>query len=598
MRRFEDMEQQEKESLIKRYYSWLLEVPEEQIELEREIEYSFAPIYNDPYIYYPKLIGDLYKTDAMQKMRRISQFGIKIVGDGVSKQNRLDHCKHTAYLRLEESIYLWQQGGEVYNDVVEKNNLKKYLFAEEIKAALHDIGHAPFSHEMEASANNLVDEINFEYDESYPKASDFIPIQIDENKKGDLKVSHEDIGKMYIQNDKQINEILGRISGLKEALFTVIDQDVFNNKQHNEGNFDVDRKSYMLRDSLYYGEPLNYIYPIYKRLFFVKGTDKQILDSNDVNLDLRNIDIADVYENKDYEKGFEFLVDREKEYEERIYSPLCQVINKHIQYFLNTAYFSKDKTTKEIKRYIDTYLKLIKYHGLRKDDYDFFKSFDEIDMYSEILNIAQNSKDIFLKEIATMMLPEIRVFMDMIADMLGNDNRKDTLELSLEKKSKRKIVQQIYSLIEKDNELLRRIKSRNFLRENVIVMEHLPENVQNKYGNIIKHLRKKLTIYDKNEPLLFYDSNGEIKKFDEHSKFPEQFREERYIDVYYIIIPELLRDGWNQKDIDSLKADTKDHEYYFEYKPKISMRTHKTPGAERDHLYDFYKSSYDEYRAG
>lgn len=598
MQRFEDMEQQEKESLIKKYYSWLLEVPEEEIELEREIEYSFARTYDDPYIYYPKLIGDLYRTDAMQRLRRISQFGIKVVGDGVSKQNRLDHCKHTAYLRLEESIYLWQQGGELYQAVVQKNDLKKYLFAEEIKAALHDIGHSPFAHEMESAANHLADEIEFKYDDDYAKASDFIPISIDDNKNSSLKVSHEDIGKMYIQNDEQLNEIFGRIPDLKKALLKVIEEDIFNNKQHIEGNMDVDRKSYMLRDSLYFGEPADYIYPIYKRMFFVKGTKKQITNLNDANLDLKNIDIADVYENHDYKTSCNFLADRGKEYKERIYSPLCQVENSHIEYFLRAVYYSKDETTKKITKYINTFLKLIKYQGLRSKDYDFFRFFDEIDMYSEILNIAQNSKDKFLKEIATMILPEIRVFMDMIADMLRNDGKKDTVILYSKSTAKKKIVQQIYGIIEKDNELLRKIKGRNYFRENVIVMEKVPEEIQKKYDPIIKHIRKKITIYDKNEPLLFNESNGKIIEFDLHSRFPEHFKLEKYVDAYYIIIPELERDGWNQKDINRLREETEDYEYHFEHKPKVSMRTHQTPGAARDHLYDFYRNSYNEYRAG
>ena len=164
MQRFEDMTRQEKEKLMREYYSWLFEVPIEEIEIEREIEYSFAGTYHDPYIYYPKLIGDLYRTDAMQKMGRITQLGTEIIGDGVSKQNRLDHCKHTAYLRLEESIYLWQEG-KLYRDIVQANNLKIYLLAEEVKAALHDIGHSPFSHQVESVLNKLVDKIEIEYDD-------------------------------------------------------------------------------------------------------------------------------------------------------------------------------------------------------------------------------------------------------------------------------------------------------------------------------------------------------------------------------------------------------------------------------------------------
>ena len=537
-KRFEDMEQQEKEQLIKEYYSWLFEIPVEEIELEREIEYSFARTYEDPYIYYPKLMGDLYRTDSMQRMGRISQLGSKIIGDGASKQNRSDHCKHTAYLRLEESIYLWRDSGDLYKAIVKKNKLKKFLFAEEIKAGLHDIGHSPFSHEMENALNNFAKEFQIEDDDEYKNSSDFILLYTS----NPSKVTHEDIGKMYIKNDAQINEILSRIPGLKNALLTVIDEDIFNNKSHSEGNFDVDRKSYMLRDALFYGNPADYIYPMYKRLFFEKGTHKQITDPKDANIDLSNIDIIDVYDTEDYDTVLNFLQDRVAEYKERLYSPLCQVENNYIEYFLKTVYMSQDKTTAEITKYIDTYLKLIKYRGLRKEDYDFFRSFDEIKMYSNILNIAQNAENDFLKQVTTMMLPEIRVFMDMIADMLENSNQQKKLESSPSNNAEQKIVEQIYSIIHKDNDLLRRIKNRNYLRENVIIVKDVPPEVIETYGeNIFTHSRKKIRIYDESEPLFFLDSNGEIKKIENHSKCPNDLNlGYEYVDVYYCIIPELI----------------------------------------------------------
>lgn len=600
MKRFEDMEQEEKEQLIKEYYSWLLDVPKEEIELEREIEYSFAGMYQDPYIYYPKLIGDLYRTDAMQKMGRITQLGTEIIGDGVSKQNRLDHCKHTAYLRLEESIYLLQEG-KLYNNIVEANNLKIYLLAEEVKAALHDIGHSPFSHQVESVLNKLVDKIEIEYDEQYKNAEDFIPLEIEGDEERNLKISHEDIGKMYIEHDEQINEILSRVQGLKEALYTVMEEDVFSNRQHNEGNFDTDRKSYMLRDALYYGKPKNYIYPMYNRLFFKKGTDSQITDQEDATLDLNSIDIIDVYDDKDFEKVFKFLIERRDAYKERYFSPLRQVVETYIGFFLEKVYYSKDTTTLEITKFVDMYFKLIKYKGLRQEDYEFFKSFDEIKMYSEIINIAQNAKEESLKTYATMMIPKIEVFMDMVAEMIKNTTFTKQGELN-----KKRIRHQIQDILESsENDIFKKnIESKDFFRKNVIIVENL-EEVPEEYRNHFRYSQKRIRIYDKSQPLYFHDVDGKIVPLDKHSRCQEvlssynikleDLYEKEVIDVYYCIIPELLSKGYTWDDINKLKTSVR--EYEFEHKPEISMKRHKTPERKRqldgsikvnDPLKDFY----------
>ena len=600
MQRFEDMTRQEKEKLMREYYSWLFEVPIEEIEIEREIEYSFAGTYHDPYIYYPKLIGDLYRTDAMQKMGRITQLGTEIIGDGVSKQNRLDHCKHTAYLRLEESIYLWQEG-KLYRDIVQANNLKIYLLAEEVKAALHDIGHSPFSHQVESVLNKLVDKIEIEYDEQYKKAEDFIPLEIEGDEERKLKISHEDIGKMYIEYDEQINEILSRIPGLKDALYTVIEEDVFSNKQHTEGNFDVDRKSYMLKDALYYGKPKNYIYPIYKRLFFEKGTGKQIIDQDDVNLDLDSIDIIDVYDDKDFEKVLKFLIERRDAYKERYFSPLRQVLETYIGFFLEKVYYSKDKTTLDITRFVGMYFKLINYKGLRKVDYEFLKLVDELKMYSEIINIAQNAKNESLKTYATMMLPQIRVLMDMIFDMIKN-----TAFTKLGESNKKRIRHQIQDILEssENDKFKKNIETNDFFRKNVIIVENL-EEVPEEYRKHFRNSQKRIGIYDKSQPIYFRDSDGKIVPFDKHPRCqevlklyglkPEDLYKKEVIDVHYCIIPELENEGYTWDYIKELQSSV--HEYEFEHKPEFSMKSHKTPERERkldgsikvkDPVTDFY----------
>lgn len=244
MKSFEEMRAEEKEKIFKKYYSWVLDIPEDEVILEREFDATLARTYVDPYIYYPKIMGDIYKTDALQKMERISQLGLVVIDIPTAYQNRLEHCKGTAYRKLEENVMLITQN-ETYRKILERNNFKLYLLAEEIKGQTHDIGHQPLSHIIEI---RVVGRREF----------------------------HEEIGKRILLEDKQIQEIIMQIPGLKQAVQEVVEKDILNNEEHDEGNIDVDRMDYRRRDDLYMGMPKDYEYPMYERIMIEQDKEGNI----------------------------------------------------------------------------------------------------------------------------------------------------------------------------------------------------------------------------------------------------------------------------------------------------------------------------------
>lgn len=52
-----------KENLIQDFYRWLFDnnnVVDKSVILEKEVDFSLAPYYTDPYIYYPKQIAKFF----------------------------------------------------------------------------------------------------------------------------------------------------------------------------------------------------------------------------------------------------------------------------------------------------------------------------------------------------------------------------------------------------------------------------------------------------------------------------------------------------------------------------------------------------------
>lgn len=159
----------DKKQITEDFFKWVLD--KDNVELFEEVDLSLTHQYYDPNIYYPKEIADLFNTNAMQRLGRISQLGLMVSKNENCYHNRLEHSKGTYNRKLEELIYLVSD--EKYKKFIEENDLKLYLVAELIKEAAHDIGHLPLSHIMELKVIGRRD-------------------------------FHEDIGKRILLEDEQI----------------------------------------------------------------------------------------------------------------------------------------------------------------------------------------------------------------------------------------------------------------------------------------------------------------------------------------------------------------------------------------------------------
>lgn len=581
--RFEILNQEEKEQIIKEYYSWLFSIPEEKVTLYREVEEVLAPTYEDPFIYQHPLIERLSKTKAMLRTKNITQQGLQFMADGTNIYNRYSHGLGTAYLALEENIMLWIQN-PLYCKIVENNDLKLKVFCIEIAELTHDMGHQILSHLIEyrflgkvgvheeigkrilledEEINQVI--LNFEIDlvlMSGPNAITFNKYQ-DDKKEKIIAIINEDL------DDENKKEKLKKIiteSVIKKELKEVLEKGVLNSKEHTEGNMDVDRKDYMRRNYFHHGTLKKYEYPMYKRYFFeVDKNGEFVIDENGQRklatekTPLERIRIIDAYKDEDFEKVEQFLIDRMDNYENVAWAAPTQAREIVAGKFFEVVAESNEPRAIGLTNFFK-YLR-----ETSVDEYDLNRLIeaDEIKMYLDMIDIAQNADSNYLRTMAKLNIPELNVLMYMIADRLDIQQARKEGFCRLNEFEK-KIIKKIYEFIKGDTDLAKDIRDGNMIQKNIMIIagadkiDKVQELYSNIFGNII---RFKLTGYNAKNPIMFEGKNGELIPLEEHPRRKIEWGKiyNKTIEYTCAIIPELRREGNDEEYIEKVRDDIKDY---------------------------------------
>lgn len=483
-----------KENLIQDFYIWLLDdknIIDKSVNLEKEVDISLAPYYTDTYIYYPKQIANFFNTKAMQRLGRVSQLALANDIYPNIYHSRLEHSKGVYNRKLEEFLYHFQDSN--WRKYIEENHLKLYLLADLIKMAGHDIGHLPLSHLMETEILSY-------------------------------RGAHEDLGKRIMLEDPEIQNVLLKISPkLPDILNDLYNKHIMNFKEHDESSFDVDRCDYVSRDYLYFGLPIHLPYSHYESISIELDSNGKPIENNDGSIKTlyNSKQKIDVYDEKQL-SIIERLLEKRLEGYRLIYSdPLVFAHEKTINAFFN-AFKSKSK-------YFDSDLKTLisdfKDKGIDKIDLDKLLEWDDIKLYSEIINIAENHPDSNVRILATMTIPNMEAFLNMIYSHLDLKNRSkqdlNTQDL--------RFLQKVKSLIISNSNLGKNLKNPNFTDENTIffneptskVLQHqlhsIAPNLKNDTSLINTHLIFQRA-YNPDEPIFIRDSNGKVYELSKHPK--------------------------------------------------------------------------------
>lgn len=188
------------------------------------------------FIEFPKngIIHKIIDTPEYQRLKYIHQLGVSYFTYPGATHNRFSHCLG--------AYWLANQLGKILDLSPYDNDVLS------LAALLHDIGHGPFSHVFEKKI---------------------------------LDQKHEDIGKQIISSGElEIYNILNKSGNLDDVnkIFDKIDQ----NKLHLivSSQIDVDRFDYLLRDSLYTGNPHG-TFDIRRIIYSIKRNDNNQLYISD-----------------------------------------------------------------------------------------------------------------------------------------------------------------------------------------------------------------------------------------------------------------------------------------------------------------------------
>lgn len=507
-----------KEEFLQDFFEWLYNdsrIINKIVTLHREIDLSLCHTYSDPNIYYPTQFQDFFETKAMSRLGRISQLGLAINHFPNLYHNRLEHSKGALNRKIEELFYNYQN--PLWKKYIEDNNLKLHLIAELIKIAGHDIGHPPLSHAMEYQIF-------------------------------DSRGVHEKIGTRIMLENKEIQNVLLTISpDLPCVLANLYEKDFLNFKNHDESSYDVDRIDYLSRDSLYLGHYSNLITQNYESICIEADENHIPICNSDNSIKTSNsgktyIDVYGFSSLPEIEKA---LLLREDRYKDVYMSKHVHSAERCISRFLEAFLSSNDSVT-------DSDLKdlLIYLNNTRIEDIDIdnkYIEFDEIMLYSKLLDIAEKHSNSNIRLLATMIIPNMYSFLNLLYSHLKvYSNKKDFSEADKD------FLKRIKDLIKSDSELACNLKDKNFLNKNTLIF---PEDVEFPYDkDLLTDRTIKIKSYKKGEPIYVKDSNGRIFELSNHpNRSYDWANKESILHLRFTHIPYLRYKGLSEEEIIHLK---------------------------------------------
>lgn len=495
--KIEDMKN--KKELVQNFYNWLFN---KEVILKEEEDLSLAPNYYDNNIYYPEEIERIFLSKPMQRIGKVGQLSML---DAV--YTRLEHSKGVYNRKLE--LFLREfQNEEWQNSQTEED--KVYIIAELIKSSMHDVGHLPLSHVIE-------------------------------NEVLQLKGYHEILGKRIVLENLELEKIFQDINpNLKEALRAIYEDeeyDKFGFKTLDEGSYDIDRLDYLMRDIINCSGdmPENELTLLESELVKVKSSDDKEK-------------VIRVYEYKDLPKIEAFLKQRVKQYKEMYYSKETQVLDILVGKFVKRLLELKPKEGKEIQEFLE------KIYDIDVNNYEF----NDFTFWLNVIDVARNSQNEELVELAKLILPNLNKMMLMAYKCF---NMKDkNKKLSSEEK---RFLKKLKGIIKDDDDVSSVLEQESYALNNVVIFpnygnQEFRDEAYKSYPNLSKNIYRKkqpviIKYYKKSEPIYVKDEDGKIYELSEHPKAKRDWSKESE-DVSICFVPITMAKNLTKKEREFLEG--------------------------------------------
>lgn len=337
-----------------------------------------------------------------------------------------------------------------------------------------------------------------------------------------------------------------------------IDNDPLNFKSHDEGNYDVDRMDYLLRDTLYRGKQFDdYTYEQYNSTFVAADKSGNVVKSKNGSL-LTNFDEAvyskkkvDVYPYEALKQIEKFLDRRVKTYEKVYFSEKTQVSDflegQFIKYIADGKYGDEGK---ELKSFINQ----LRNDGVNIDLKEYLK-WDDIKFYDCCIDIGEHSNNESLRAFSGMVIPHLKALMNLAYSHLDLKNAKKDKFNNLSKDDKA-FIAKIKYLIQSNDGLGRILKQPNYYTDNCLSCsnEEKIEQLRKELGNDIYYTNATVYGYKNKVPVYVQAKDGEIYELNEHPERSCDWNErKKKISVAFCAIPQLKFEGLSDEKINEIK---------------------------------------------
>lgn len=501
------------------FLKWILE--KEEVKLSKELDILLASIYNEPYIYFTDEILAFFDTKPMQRIGQINQLGTSINFNDNAYHTRLEHCKGAYKNALD--FWVTKCKDKAYRAKIDnsddKDHRKNLILADIMEMARHDDCHTMLSHSLEGLLCNG-------------------------------QVSHEDVGKRILLENKEYEVALNNVrQGLYQTMCDNAIEDRTAFRLLREGNTDFDRMDYIMRDLLYLGLPYS----------------RELIEKLGINCSIKEIEIdgkkeeVPVYTLEGLKCIEEFLETRKVGYETEYASKERNVLDNVAKYLCKYIAENPDIESSFIRGAIRNYTQ----DDIRDIDLSVFLESNDIRLYTEVLDIAMNTQNEHLRELAILALPSTTALLQIGVEMLNTIQKGKDLERYSDYELA--YIERLKKLREDKNTIRNEIKGENKRKLYTTVtcdsknkFDEAQEEIKlilnvddiSKVGVITWNRR--IRTYNENEPLYIEDKEGKIYTLDQHPDLTIDLSSENVMGI--AIVPAILRlSGYDEKTIEDIQ---------------------------------------------
>lgn len=499
----------------KEFFEWLLD---REVNINEMIDISLLDVYNEPKVYYPDEIKKLLETEAMQRLKRVTQLGSSLLIKDDDFQTRFAHSVGAGNNAQHFFIKLFKENPE-WKHAIEKYGKKEEILADIIQMYVHDIGHNVLSHTLE----NLI--------KSYSP-----------NKQSGA--AHEILGKRIINKDEEIRQVFDEISPTFLDTFNRVTLEDYDLRSLKEGSIDFDRLDYLIRDKMYVGDYEDR--DITEKL--IKYYDIVVQEKDG---ELKQIPVLDVKGKRDIR---DFLERRKSSYINNYHS------NQSIAFEKIAIYFCEKIASGNYECDLKDYIVDCQKKGGNRIDLNEYKKWDDTRFYSETIKIAQNHPDEDMRELAIHCLPSLRGLTNFLFEAYDLDNLKSEDELT---NSEKEFYNTVKDLVKNDSELHRKLLAKQ--GDDIVFL-----NAQNKddIDNLFEELNqagidsqkldsliswnKTIILYNQKDPINLKNSRDQIRPLEDYIVFSDE-RDNHEVNGVLALPMQMKENGFSIEEINMVQ---------------------------------------------